>query len=160
MHSVANDHGASSPCPLPYVAHKGASPNLDRVPSMNSASIRRPRVLCFGQDTVLGETRRAVFEHRYDAVFVGSLEQLAFLAAGAPFDVIVLCHTLSLEQRLSCLELARDVWPQAGVVSVATRSTHGQTEFGSVVLGLDGPAALLNCIQQVLQLVRPGIGLS
>ena len=152
MHSASLMTEVLPSNPLPYFAPEGFTRSNYLGPVMNTSSISRPRVLCFSQDRVLGETRCAVLERRYDAVFVSTLEELVSLAYGAPFDVIVLCHTLSVEKRSKCLELAQAVWPSARIVSVAARSSDRQPEFGAIVFGLEGPAALLNCVQHVLKL--------
>ncbi len=92
-----------------------------------------------------------VLQRRYDAVFVGSLEELAPLALGSAFDIIVLCHTLSVEERGVCVALAGDLWPAAKFVTVVARSGDRRPELGAVVVGLEGPQALLNIVQRLLE---------
>ncbi|MGI4826994.1 MAG: hypothetical protein ACRYFU_02220 [Janthinobacterium lividum] len=145
---------------LPYGFHGTTNRSLGLVPAMISTSNPRLRVLCFSQDRVLGETRRAVLESRYDTVYVGSLDEFAALASGAPFDAIVLCHTLSLHERARCLQIAKASWPSAGIISVTSSPGKRASEFGSVVFGLDGPEALLNSMHQMLNPNLPGIGAS
>jgi hypothetical protein len=106
---------------------------------------------------VLGETRRLVLQVKYDTVLVCGLKELAFLASGAPFDAIVLCHTLTVDERIGCLGFAQGVWPSARIVSVACGSQDTPPEFGTVVFGLEGPEALLNSVQQMLALTLPAI---
>lgn len=143
---------------LPYGADGSASHSIGFVPSMNSVYSYRPRVLCFSQDRVLGTTRRAILQRQYDAVFVDNLQDLAALTTGVPFDVIVLCHTLSLDERIACFEVAQSAWPSARFVSITTRSRGGQPVKGAEVGGLEGPQALLSCVQQTLESTLPGSG--
>lgn len=146
--------------PLPYGADGKIAHRTGLIPTMTWVPSSRPRVLCFSRDCMLGETRRDVLQRRYDAVFVGSPEELAALATGAPFDVIVLCHTLSVEDRAACFELAQSVWPFARFVSVTAREGDSQPPFQKTVLGFQGPVALLNSVQQLLEPTQPGISLS
>lgn len=142
---------------LPYGVYRTVSRSIKFESSMSSLSTHRPRVLCFSQDRVLGETRRAVLQRSYDAVFVSNLQELAASAAGEPFDVIVLCHTLSFEDRVACLKLAQTSWPLARFVSITTRNQDRQPVYGAAVGGLEGPQALLNCVQQTLQSTLPSM---
>ena len=140
---------------LPYGTHDAVHHTIDFVPFMALLTTRRPRVLCFSQDRLLGETRRAVLQRSYDAVFVENLQELAALAEGPPFDVIVLCHTLSFEERVACLKLAQTVWPSARFISITTQSFGPRPVYGAAVTGLEGPQALLSCVQQTLQSAQP-----
>lgn len=122
--------------------------------TVNPCKQPRPRVLCFSHDRILGDTRCAILQRSYDTVFVSSLDEVSCLLSASPFAVIVLCHTVSLEERQSCLALA---WRMAKVVLVASESERPQPEIDQIVLGLAGPERLLDAVRQVL---RPAVSLA
>ena len=137
--------------PLPYGAHGSVIDRIDLAPAMDSTPTPRARVLCFSRDRVLGESRRSVLQRRHDTVLVGCVEDIAALTLGAPFDVIVLCHTLSLQDCLACLDIVNHAWRAAGIISVASDVDRQARKFGTVVFGLEGPVALLNAVQHIFQ---------
>lgn len=141
------------PSPLAY----GEVPALRTKPAGGTATSNKPsrsRVLCFSHDRMLGETRRAVLQRQYDAVFASSLDEVSQYVSAFPLEVMVLCHTLSLEERQRCLDIAGRASPMTKVVLVASESGPCPLGIAKVVLGLAGPEMLLNAVQQVL---RPAV---
>ncbi len=124
---------------------------------MNSCRPLRSRILCFSYDRILGETRRAVLQRRYDAVFVSSLHEVTDLISAPPFDAIVLCHTVPFDERQGCIAFAGRVWPMAKIILVASGNELLQPGIDRAVLGLAGPEKLLHAVQQVL---RPTVSLA
>src|SRR5258708_35995820 len=71
-----------------------------------------PRVLILGHETTLHETRSQILEHagyRVSTVLEIAAAESAF--SSEPFDLSILCNTLSSEQRRSVLTCARSLRP-------------------------------------------------
>jgi hypothetical protein len=49
------------------------------------------RVLCFGHNLMLLETRQWILEKRFLSVYVSSLSDLKRVAEGGGFDLLILC---------------------------------------------------------------------
>lgn len=141
---------------LPYRPIPELDANVTRG-HMFSSNPSRARVLCFSRDRVLGETRRAVLDRRYDAVLAGSLETVGALTSSVLFDVIVLCHTLSVEDCQRCLEILSRVGRMAKIVAVTVEGGSKQPTSDQSVRGLAGPQALLDAVQQVLLSSLPAV---
>ncbi len=112
-------------------------------------SNRSPRVLCFSRDPRLLETRRQILATRYEAVTVGSIEEIMALATDEEFDVIVLCHTLSVEECDLSAQTVRVRWPGAKIVALSAEQGGCSEAADRIVRGLDGPRLLLDTIDQL-----------
>jgi hypothetical protein len=113
-------------------------------------SNRFPRVLCFGRDPRLLETRRLVLARRFETVTVGSIEEMRALPVDEEFDVIVLCHSLSLEECDLSSELARARWERAKIVALSIEQGDCSLAADQTVRGLDGPRFLLSTIDHLV----------
>jgi hypothetical protein len=69
------------------------------------------RVVCFGHDLKLLETRQLLLAGRYDAYTANNLPELSELAKQGQVDLLVLCHTLSEEECLIAAEIIRAASP-------------------------------------------------
>jgi hypothetical protein len=114
----------------------------------------RPRVLCFSRDQSLLETRGAVLATRYQTVTVMSVEEIYALQPDIQFDVVVLCHSLSDTDCDVASAIARQWWPQAKILGLATSRSGCSTSADGVVQTADGPCALLRAVDS---LIRPSI---
>ncbi|HEY0784951.1 MAG TPA: hypothetical protein VGD62_03710 [Acidobacteriaceae bacterium] len=113
-------------------------------------SSQRLRVLCFSRDPRLLRTRGLVLETCYAAVCVGSLEEMEALPQAQAFDLVLLCHSLSANECDRSASLARERWPAAKIVAIATPESTCSYHLDEVVAGLDGPAVLMSTLEHVL----------
>lgn len=120
--------------------------NLVRSKVMDSS----PHILCFGRNPVLLETRCAVLAKHFAVLSVGSLEEMAQIRPSRPFNLVLLCHTLSAEECNAGSEIARHRWPGSKILAL-TSGSPGCTEAKADrdVSCLDGPRALLRVIQDM-----------
>ncbi len=113
-------------------------------------------VVCVGHDKVLLQTRKLVLERDYSVATVTSLGGLAPSVLGEQVALVVLCHSLSRQQRIQAARRVRETWPQAKVLEMLSSSENQAVAAGSeVLLGLDGPVALLKKVAALLA-VPPG----
>ncbi len=120
----------------------------------------RPNILCLSQNLLLLETRRAVLARRYDVVSIATVDEMIRLAPERPFDVVLLCHTISKEDCHYASEFARRRWPGTKILALTSDSASCVAEHPDrVVPGLDGPVALLNAIRDLIPSGR-GSGIS
>jgi hypothetical protein len=92
-----------------------------------------------------------VLAKHYDAVLVGSLEEMRALPADKQFDVVVLCHSLSSDECDLAAAIVRDRWPAAKILALSVERSSCWTSADRIVRGLDGPSALLQAIDRLLQ---------
>lgn len=110
-----------------------------------------PLLLGLGKNTSLLRTRAQVLATRYDVVSVQDLESMKALPIGSAFRVLVLCHSLSREERREAVALARSRWPGIKTLLV-TKPTSMDEDFDAdrVVGSLEGPRHLLGAVQMLL----------
>jgi hypothetical protein len=113
------------------------------------SSILRSRVLCLSRDPNLLRTRQMILASRYDAMAAGSVEQLAEVAPGQEFDVILLCHTFSSEECRVIEQIARGRWPHAKIMAIAGERPDCSNYADFTVRGLDGPGKLLGALEHL-----------
>ena len=114
------------------------------------------RVLCLGNDAQLLATRHMVLATRYDAMSIGSFEQLQGLAPGNDFGVVVFCHTLIGPECERSAAFIRQQWPKAKILALVSNSDGCSPRTYDTSLGsLDGPDALLRGIDHLLALPLP-----
>ena len=71
-------------------------------------------ILLYGHDDVLLFTRRAILEKTGFRVFTASyLHEVEVIAATQPIDLLVLCQTVSYEERTKALSLVNSFKPDA-----------------------------------------------
>lgn len=110
------------------------------------------RVLCFGHDLMLLETRRWVLEKRFVSVYVSSLGDLARVAGGGGFDLLILCHSLSQQDVCKAADLAHDVCPGLKLLALGSATTEWELPVSDqLMVGLAGPQVLLEKAEQMLQ---------
>lgn len=117
-----------------------------------AAPKHKSRVLCFGRDLDLLRTRTQVLARKYDAVELSDVDELECLPAEPAFDLVLLCHSVSLEDCRTSAEIVRDRWPQAKVMALTTgasRVPYGEAD--AVIMSLQGPVVLLRAIDLLMQ---------
>jgi hypothetical protein len=105
-------------------------------------------ILVYGNDEMLVTTRRLIFEQAGYEVFTAySLSNAALALMNHQIDVLVLCQTLSDQERSAVLETAHTLQPKIKYVSLSLGGMNGiYTQQWSM-----NPAALLAAIGQILQ---------
>jgi hypothetical protein len=102
------------------------------------------RVLCFGHNLMLLETRQWIPEKRFPSVYVSSLSDLERLAEGGGFDLLILCHSLSRHDLRKAADLVHDICPRLKILALSSDITAWDLPVSDqVVVGLEGPRAQL-----------------
>lgn len=102
------------------------------------------RVLCFGHNLMLLETRQWILERRFLSVYVSSLSDLERVAEGGGFDLLILCHSLSRHDFRKAADLVHHICPRLKVLALSSDTTACDSPISDqVVVGLDGSRALL-----------------
>jgi hypothetical protein len=109
-------------------------------------------ILVFGKDEMLVGTRGLIFEKAGYTVFTAeSLSNAALVLMNHQIDVLVLCQTLSDEERCAILETAHALQPETRCAVLSFDGREVVTDVVFVHRGLNGPPALLAAIGQMLQ---------
>lgn len=107
-------------------------------------------ILCFGRNPLLLETRCAVLAKQYRVMSVESLEELAKVTSAVPFDLVLLCHTLSAEECRASTEIAHHRWPAAKVLALTSGGPGCKDSNTDLDLScLEGPRALLRAVHDL-----------
>ena len=107
-------------------------------------------ILCFGRNPVLLATRCAVLAKQYRVVSVESLQEVAEVTSAEPFDVVLLCHTLSPEECRVSREIVHHRWPGAKLLALTSGGPgckDSQTDRD--LSSLEGPRALLRAVHDL-----------
>jgi len=109
-------------------------------------------ILVYGNDEMLAATRRMIFVQAGHTVFTAdSLSNAALVLMNHQIDVLILCQTLSGQERHAVLETAHTLQPK---IKCAAFSFDGHDVLRDGVYihrPLIGPPALLAAIGQMLQ---------
>jgi DNA-binding NtrC family response regulator len=109
-------------------------------------------ILVYGNDVMLLTTRRMIFEKEgYTVSAADSLSNAALVLINHQIDVLVLCQSLSDEERRAVLETAHTFQPEIKVAALSFDGREVLMEGVSVHRALDGPPSLLAAIGQMLQ---------
>jgi hypothetical protein len=109
-------------------------------------------ILVYGNDQMLVTTRRLIFEQAGYTVFTAeSLSNAALVLMTHQIDVLVLCQTLSDEERVAVLETAHALKPKTRCAALSFDGRDVVTDGVFVHRGLNGPPALLAAIGKMLQ---------
>ena len=107
-------------------------------------------ILCVGHDKLLLQTRALVLERMFHVEIASTLKKVATLPNDPYFGLILLCHSLSWQERFLASQMAREKWQDIHVLEVAS-SDHDAAAAEDTVLGLDGPLALIEAVCRVLR---------
>ena len=120
-------------------------------PSPREQSCTALFCLVYGNDEMLVTTRRLIFEQAGYTVFTAeSLSVAAFALINHQIDVLVLCQTLSDEERGTVLETAHALKPKTRCADLSFDGRDVVTDGVFVHRGLNGPPALLDVIRKIL----------
>ena len=113
------------------------------------------RILLFGNDFHLLESRQWVFESAgYEVYattsFLALDHILGIRPASLPIDLMILCHSLSIEECNRARSLARARFPRMEIVILAVNScVLHSTEGDTVVDTAEGPRTLLETVEDL-----------
>ena len=111
------------------------------------------RVLCFGHNLMLLETRRWILEKRFLSVYVSSLSDLKRVAEGGGFDLLILCHSVSRHDFRKAADLVHDICPRLKLLGLSSNTSVWDPMLSDqVMVGMDGPRVLLQMAQETLSL--------
>jgi hypothetical protein len=109
------------------------------------------RVLCFGHNLMLLETRQWILEKCFLSVYVSSLSDLKRVAEGGGFDLLILCHYLSRHDFRKAADPVHDICPRLKLFGLSSDMTvWGPLLSDRVMVGMDGPRVLLQLAQETL----------
>lgn len=109
-------------------------------------------ILIYGRVPQLLETRQWVLERAgYRVSTATELSDIAQLVSIEQISLLILCHTLSMEECGRAIALVHTQWPQVGtVVLIAGQTGCRQASSSEVVDAMDGPVKLLNTVAKLV----------
>lgn len=111
-----------------------------------------PSILMFGQDARLVETRHWVLEQSgFRLRSVLRLPELAEAALHQPFELFILCDSLTADTRTQAVDLIRTEWPAAKLLVLVSTASHEDLEAPAILFtAMDGPYKLVATIKTLL----------
>ena len=109
-----------------------------------------PHIVSFSHDPLLGMTRASVLATRFDTVAVSSLEELEAVSRSDDVAIVVLCHTVSEQERQRAIELARSSRPPKRVVVLTSVATAPPMEDDGIACVGARPEQLLGAVWSAL----------
>ena len=101
------------------------------------------RVLCFGHNVLLLETRQWILEKRFLSVYVSSLSDLKRVAEGGGFDLLILYHSLSRHDFRKAADFLHDICPRLKLLGLSSDTTVWDPLLSDqVMVEMDGPRVL------------------
>jgi CheY-like chemotaxis protein len=86
-----------------------------------------PTILTVGQDEMLLSTRAAIFRNMQEDVVAANVRDALHILEDNHFDLVVLCHTLSLLEMIQISALAHQRNPGTRVLKVIATPFHTET---------------------------------
>jgi CheY-like chemotaxis protein len=106
----------------------------------------KPEILCVGRDPVLNRTRRMVLHRCFEVTIAAKPAEAAALLAGRPFDLVLLCYSLSGEDCRAMLEQAQKLQPTAKILALSSGEPRLTLAAPHQEFASEGPADLLHKI--------------
>jgi hypothetical protein len=110
----------------------------------------KPLLLCLSKHPALLEIRCRVLATRYDVVCLRSVEEMKTLPLDSPFELIVLCHTLSQVEVNQAVKCARTMWPGIQLLGITTPLSFHSEQVSALVDSLAGPPSMFRAISSLL----------
>jgi DNA-binding NtrC family response regulator len=108
-------------------------------------------ILVYGNDSMLVRTRRLILSKAgYDVLTATGFADAMLILVNQPIDLLMLCQTLTDEERRGILETAHALNPEIKTAVLRHEGLDLPVESGEIVEGLDGPASLLGAIGRIL----------
>jgi hypothetical protein len=109
-------------------------------------------ILIFGRAPQLLETRRLILERAGARVWTAAeLSDIKSIAHAVSIDLVILCHSLSMEQCGRALALASTLWPQVKSLNLSSGCCECNPEISERVVDANrGPAHLLDAVANLI----------
>ncbi len=118
-------------------------------------------VICVGQEIRLLDVRSQVLRTRFATVLYGGPADLYRLLAQHPFDLLVLCHTLSEEESHEAAARFLACNPGGAILAMYTHhTTFSLKEADASVPALAGPQRMFHAVDGLQQHGMPRFALS
>jgi len=110
------------------------------------------KLLCIGRDEQLLESRVKILSLFYSVSAAPGIGE-STKVRHQHFDLVLMCHSLVIEERRTATRLVREWWPNAKLLQIYVGGGEPEGEgFDAQVRGLDGPRALLQSVEKLLPL--------
>jgi len=110
------------------------------------------RLLIYGNDSMLLTTRRLILEKvGYEVATVATFSDAMLVLLNQQFDLLILCQSLSEEERRGMLESAHAISPKLKCAVLQFTAGHERIANEEMVEGLRGPTILIESIRRMLQ---------
>ncbi|GAC1416302.1 MAG: hypothetical protein NVSMB62_05770 [Acidobacteriaceae bacterium] len=110
-------------------------------------------ILMFGHNPNLLETRQWVLQSRgYRVVTAEALSAFESIPRSRTVSLVLLCHSLSPEERDGAIAISRSRWP--GCLHLALEADHGRAPtgiLGQLLHTQDGPGQLITKVGDLLE---------
>ena len=109
------------------------------------------KLLIYGNDSMLLTTRRIILEKEgYDVIVTSAFSEAMLLLMNQPFNLLLLCQSLTQEERRGMLESASAINPE--LKCAVLQFTNGHEKMGNeeTLDGLRGPMNLIESIHRML----------
>jgi DNA-binding NtrC family response regulator len=108
-------------------------------------------ILVYGNDAMLVATRRLILsEAGYNVLTAAGFAEAMLILVNQPIDLLVLCQSLTDEERRGIFETAHSINPEIKTAVLRHEGVDLPLESGEIVEGLEGPASLLGAIGRIL----------
>ena len=109
-------------------------------------------VLVFGRDYQLVHTRGLILEKAgFRVRTASSLPDIHQLLSEPTMDVMLLCHSLSIQECDEALLLTHERWPHMQTIALVSGSSDcGSQSVDTVIEATDGPAKLITAVRKRL----------
>jgi hypothetical protein len=108
-------------------------------------------ILVYGNDSMLVATRRLIFSKAgYNVLTAAEFADAMLMLVNQPIDLLVLCQSLTDEERRGILETAHSINPEIKTAVLRYEGLDLPVESGEIVEGLEGPVSLLEAIGRIL----------
>ncbi|HEX4156156.1 MAG TPA: hypothetical protein VHY48_11130 [Acidobacteriaceae bacterium] len=114
-------------------------------------------VLIFGHDTTLLGTRALILgRDGFQVLTTTDAAETNHILARQSVDLLILCHTLSEQERRTALALARAAHPPLRALALVANATRYTAEGPEVTLStLDGPRTFLAAVHELIEPHQP-----
>jgi hypothetical protein len=110
------------------------------------------RLLIYGNDSMLLTTRRLILEKvGYEVATVATFSDAMLCLLNQQLDLLILCQSLSEEERRGMLESAHAIDPRLKCAVLQFTAGHERIANEELVEGLRGPTILIESIRRMLQ---------
>lgn len=110
-------------------------------------------ILMFGHNPSQAETRQWVLQSRgYRVIAADALSQFEAIPRTKSVNLVLLCSSLSPEEREGAIAISRSRWPQS--LHLALETDHGRAPtglLGQLLHTQDGPAQLITKVTDLLE---------